>query len=115
MAGTLGALATADGATYVLSANHVLANENALPPGTPIYQPGLLDGGNPATDQIATLARFIPLEAGRENRVDCALATITAANAVTAAILPRVGRLSSADPIEAADDMKVEKTGRATG
>ena len=115
MAGTLGAVVTANGISYILSANHVLANENALPPGTPIYQPGLLDSGNPSADRIATLTRFFPLETGKPNRVDCALAAIVDASAVTATILPKIGRLSSAEPIEADDDMQVEKTGRSTG
>ena len=115
MAGTLSALVTADGVSYLLSNNHVLANENALPLGTPIFQPGLLDSGNPATDQIATLARFVPLETDKPNRVDCALATILDAGAVTPSILPKIGRLRSPEPIEAAEDMQVEKTGRATG
>ena len=91
MAGTLGAIVTADGVSYILSANHVLANENALPPGTPIYQPALLDSGNPSADRIATLTRFFPLETGKANRVDCALAAIVDAKAVTAAILPKIG------------------------
>ena len=115
MAGTLGAVVTGNGVSYILSNNHVLANENALPPGTPIFQPGLLDSGNAATDQIATLARFVPLETGKPNRVDCALATILDARTVRPAILPRIGRLKSAEPIDAVEGMEVEKTGRATG
>lgn len=115
MAGTLGALVTADGVSYILSNNHVLANENALPPGTPIFQPGLLDSGDAATDRIATLARFVPLETGKPNRVDCAIAAILNTSAVTPAILPKIGRLRSAEPIDAAEGMQVEKTGRATG
>ena len=115
MAGTLGAVVTADGVSCILSNNHVLANENALPPGTAIFQPGLLDGGNAATDRIATLAKFVPLETDKPNRVDCALAVIVDASAVVPAILPKIGRLKSADPIEAAEGMEVEKTGRATG
>ena len=115
MAGTLSAVVTADGVSYILSNNHVLANENALPPGTPIFQPGLLDSGNVATDRIATLARFIPLEADKPNRVDCALAAILDAPTVRPAIMPKIGRLTSVEPIEAAEGMRVEKTGRATG
>jgi hypothetical protein len=114
MAGTFGAVVTADGVSYILSNNHVLANENALPPGTPIYQPGLLDSGSAENDPIAMLARFVPLETGTPNRVDCALATILDAKAVAPAILPKIGRLKSAEPIEAAEEMQVEKTGRAT-
>jgi S1-C subfamily serine protease len=115
MAGTLSAVVTADGVSYILSNNHVLANENALPPGTAIFQPGLLDGGNVATDRIATLARFIPLEADKPNRVDCALAAILDAPTVRPAIMPKIGRLTSVEPIEATEGMRVEKTGRATG
>jgi hypothetical protein len=115
MAGTLGAVVTDDGVSYILSNNHVLANENALPLGTPIFQPGLLDSGNAASDRIATLARFVPLETDKPNRVDCALATILDAATVTPAILPKIGRLTSAEPIEAVEGMQVEKTGRATG
>ena len=83
MARTLGALVTADGVSYVLSNNHVLANENALPVGTSIFQPGLLDSGNVAADRIATLARFVPLEIDKPNRVDCALAAIVNASALS--------------------------------
>jgi hypothetical protein len=115
MAGTLGAVVTANGVSYILSNNHVLANENALPPGTPIFQPGLLDSGSATNDRIATLARFVPLQTDKPNRVDCALATILDAAAVAPAILPKIGRLKSAEPIEAAEGMQVEKTGRATG
>ena len=61
MAGTFGGLVRDGSGLYVLSNNHVLADENKLPIGSPIFQPGLLDGGNPATDQIASLTRFIPL------------------------------------------------------
>jgi S1-C subfamily serine protease len=115
MAGTLGALVEADGTRYILSNNHVLANENLLPVGSPIFQPGLLDGGDPTTDQIATLERFIPLKADEANAVDCALAALVDANFVSSTILPKVGRLKSAEPIDAAEGMRVEKTGRATG
>src|SRR5207245_9415111 len=115
MAGTLGAVVTGNGVSYTLSNNHVLANENALPPGTPIFQPGLLDSGNAATDRIATLARFVPLETDTPNRVDCALATILDATTVRPGILPKIGRLTSAEPIEAGEGMQVEKTGGATG
>jgi hypothetical protein len=115
MAGTLGALVEGDGIRYILSNNHVLANENALAIGSPIFQPGLLDRGDTAADQIATLARFIPLKTDAPNLVDCALATLLDPEAVSPTILPKIGRLRSAEPIDAAEGMPVEKTGRATG
>jgi hypothetical protein len=115
MAGTLGALVEADGVHYILSNNHVLANENALPVGTPIFQPGILDRGDITTDQIATLTRFIPLKSDGPNRVDCALAALLDATSVSPAILPKIGQLTSAEPIDAVESMQVAKTGRATG
>jgi hypothetical protein len=114
MAGTLGALVEAGGVQYILSNNHVLANENALAVGSPLYQPGLLDGGNVATDRIATLTRFVPLTTAGPNVVDCAIAQIED-GAVTSTILPKIGRLTGPEPIDAAEGMSVEKTGRGTG
>ena len=115
MAGTLGAVVEADGVRYLLSNNHVLANENRLPLGTVIFQPGPLDGGGAADDRVATLTRFVELSADSANAVDCAIAAVDDAGAVRATVLPRVGRLTSAEPVDAAVGMKVEKTGRATG
>lgn len=115
MAGTFGAVVESDGARYILSNNHVLANENALPIGSPIFQPGLLDHGNPARDQIAKLTRFIPLDAEKANTADCGIAEILDPNSVSPAFLPRVGRLGSPEPLEAAEGMRVHKTGRTTG
>src|SRR5262249_32726203 len=73
MAGTFGALVRdAGGAVHVLSNNHVLANENRLPLGDPIFQPGLLDGGRPGRDRIADLTRFVPLDPQGPNAVAAA-------------------------------------------
>jgi S1-C subfamily serine protease len=74
MAGTFGALVRDDTDTYILSNNHVLADGGRLPIRTPIFSPGLLDDGNPNTDQIAELTRFVPLKADVLNKVDCAIA-----------------------------------------
>jgi hypothetical protein len=60
-AGTLGCLVKKDGATFILSNNHVLANSNDASPGDPILQPGPVDGGTVARDQIATLEAFVPI------------------------------------------------------
>jgi len=114
MAGTFGAVVAAGGVTHILSNNHVLADENALPIGSPIFQPGLLDHGNAATDQIAKLTRFVTLKADAGNAVDCAIAETLARN-VSATVLPRVGRMKSAEPIDAVEGMKVHKSGRTTG
>jgi hypothetical protein len=119
MAGTFGAVVQDSAGRYILSNNHVLADENALAAGSPIFQPGLLDGGNPATDQVAALARFVSLQNPAANNVDCAIATVLnpAANPalVRATFLPSVGKLASNQPIAAAEGMQVHKVGRTTG
>jgi hypothetical protein len=74
MAGTFGALVSDKTGSYILSNNHVLADENQLPPGSAIFQPGLLDNGNASTDQIAELTRAVTLQVNVPNQVDCAIA-----------------------------------------
>lgn len=116
IAGTLGCLVKDDFDIYLLSNNHILANLNTLPIGTPIIQPATLDGGIPLY-QIASLSKFIPLEFSNsfnspENYVDCAIAKITNPNFVSSRIThigtPRGvadGKLGSI----------VKKVGRTTG
>jgi hypothetical protein len=112
MAGTFGALVQDNSGVYILSNNHVLADESQLPPGAPIFQPGLLDGGNVSTDQIAQLTRFIPLQPGAANDVDCAIAGVLKRADVSNAIL-QVGPPSGT--ADAQIDMAVQKFGRTTG
>jgi hypothetical protein len=112
MAGTFGAVVKdRSGKLYILSNNHVLANENRLPLGDPIFQPGLLDGGNAATDQIAALSKFEPLDPAGHNEVDCAIAGVLNIDDVSPDVLfigPPKG------VIEARNDMVVHKFGRTT-
>jgi len=117
MAGTLGAIVTRPGEKkkeYLLSNNHVLANEGQLPVGGPIFQPGLLDNGNASTDQIAKLTQFIPLVAGSPNDVDCAIAEALDAKLVRASVLG-IGRLADGKAAPATEGLPVEKSGRTTG
>jgi hypothetical protein len=112
MAGTFGAVVKRAGKSFVLSNNHVLADENKLPIGSPIFQPGLLDGGRVPQDRIAALSRFIPLKFPGPNKVDCAIAEAASANILSKDILfigPPVGTAA------AAIDMQVHKFGRTTG
>ncbi|HLK04091.1 MAG TPA: hypothetical protein VKT53_06585 [Candidatus Acidoferrum sp.] len=111
MAGTFGAVVKDASGTYILSNNHVLADENRLPIGAAIFQPGLLDGGNVATDQVAALTRFITLDPSKPNSVDCAIARVTQNNIVNNAIL-HIG--APKGTAAAAIDMSVHKFGRTT-
>lgn len=112
MAGTFGALVSDSSGVYILSNNHVLANENQLPPGSPIFEPGLKDGGKPQTDQIANLTRFVHFKGnGAFNSVDCAIAKVSANNMVSNSIL-KVGPPKSKGM--AKPSMEVHKFGRGT-
>ena len=68
---------------FILSNNHVLANINRGVPGDPVLQPGPLDGGTVANDQVAVLTRFVPLDLfpplplpQHRNVVDAAIAEV---------------------------------------
>ncbi|HEX3131003.1 MAG TPA: hypothetical protein VH394_26955 [Thermoanaerobaculia bacterium] len=113
MAGTFGLLVKKDGKTFILSNSHVLADEGRLPKGaTPIFQPGLLDGGNPATDRVATMVDFVPYVPGGANQVDAAIAEIDPALAARNVLFLGAPRRK---PIAAQPDMAVHKFGRTTG
>ena len=112
MAGTFGALVQdGNGALHILSNNHVLADEGQLEPSSPIFQPGLLDGGDPNNDQIAQLTNFIALQADVSNQVDCAIASVPNPEDVTNAIL-QIGPPQGAG--DAQIDETVQKFGRTT-
>jgi len=110
MAGTFGAVAKKGQKLFVLSNNHVLADENRLPIGSPIVQPGPLDGGKP-TDGIAKLTAFVTLNPAAPNKVDAAIAQVNSAALVNRSILfigPPQGTK------RATIDMTVQKFGRTT-
>ena len=116
MAGTLGCVVTDGVKRFVLSNNHVLANENALPLNSPIFQPGFLDNGNAATDRIARLSKFVRIKkVPAKNKVDAAMASLDSPGLVSPKILAKVGKLGSTAPVQAVEDMRVHKHGRTTG
>jgi Peptidase family S64 len=115
MAATFGAIVVKDGKYYILSNNHVLAAENKLPSGSPIFQPGLRDKNAPGQDRVAKLSHFIKLKVRGSNKVDCAIAALLPKTEWNPTVLPRVKKLKSGIPIAAAAGMVVEKVGRSTG
>lgn len=113
--------------TFILSNNHVLANENQSRIGTPVIQPGSLDGGDPASDRIGELYDYVPLRWGDMSRPDPPVNKVDAA----CAMLDRFGdfsreifwagypkgwrtRASINDAVNAGNT-GVQKTGRTTG
>src|SRR6266496_5387057 len=89
MAGTFGALVSKGTKRFILSNNHVMADENKLPLGSSIFQPGFLDAGNPPNNgPIAKLSKFVPLVPGTvTNKVDCAIAQLNNNNLATNSVL----------------------------
>src|SRR5438132_3528923 len=96
MAGTLGCFVRSGSSTalYILSNNHVLADENRYPIGGSIVQPGALDGGSPTADRVAKLTRFVRLNPGQSNLVDCAIAKLNAAIQADVHKLKGIGTLA---------------------
>lgn len=117
MAGTLGCFVRSgsSSALYILSNNHVLADENRYPTGGHIIQPGALDGGSPTADRVAKLTRFVRLLPGQANLVDCAIAKLNQAIRADVHKLKGIGTLAG----QRAGDLQVgdvvHKVGRTTG
>jgi len=113
-AGTIGwFMIDEDGNVYLLSNNHVWANENNALQGDPIIQPGRLDGGDPENDVIAELYDWIGIDfSGNPNIVDVAIATPLDLSQIYTSIMVLGGVTGKADPVL---DAKVKKVGRSTG
>ncbi len=115
-AGTIGAIVrrAGDDGRFVLSNNHVLADENRARLGDDVLQPGAADGGRRREDAVAALERFVRVEAGAVNLVDCALARIDTGVEADARGLRDLGTLDPA-PVAPPDADRVVKLGRTTG
>ena len=116
-AGTLGGFVRVGGRLAVLSNNHVIAASGAASVGDPVLQPGPADGGDPTTDQVATLTAFERFTAdGRANLVDAAVAVVDVEVPLEPGRLP--GGPLGTEPLRVDDlepDDQVEKVGRTTG
>jgi hypothetical protein len=116
-AGTLGGFVRVGGRLAILSNNHVLAAGDAASVGDPVLQPGPADGGDPASDRVATLTAFERFTAdGRGNLVDAAVAVVDAEVPLEPGRFP--GGPLGAEPLQVDDvepDEQVEKVGRTTG
>lgn len=77
-AGTIGAFVKRGKRVYILSNNHVLANEDAGQAGEAVLQRGVADGGRAAKDRAGALRHWIRLKRRGANLVDAALAEIDA-------------------------------------
>lgn len=112
VAGTFGALVRNGKNSYILSNNHVLADQGRLPPGSPIFQPGLMDSDQANSDQIAELTKAVALQVNRPNQVDCAIAKLMKPSLASKEIL-FIGAPQGAATAQI--DMTVHKFGRSSG
>ncbi len=116
-AGTLGCFVrdrvTQD--TWILSNNHVLANENGATKGDAVIQPGDFDGGTRPADVVGALERFITLNSKSANLVDCAIASIKAGIKFNAKKITGLGNVAGLGPDFLDQGTLVHKLGRTTG
>jgi hypothetical protein len=116
-AGTLGCFVKPRTGTglFVLSNNHVLADENRGKRGDDILQPGTIDGGNAPEDVVAKLGDFVRLKKISPNAVDCALGELVADIPADLTKLRGNGRLSGLGDAFLDLGTEVTKIGRTTG
>ncbi|MFN0128664.1 MAG: hypothetical protein ACKV19_18490 [Verrucomicrobiales bacterium] len=100
---------------FVLSNNHVLANENGGKPGDAIIQQGDLDGGSAPGDVVAKLGDFVRLKKRGANFVDCALGELAAGISTDMTKLRGNGKLRGLGDAFLDEGTEVTKIGRTTG
>jgi hypothetical protein len=110
-AGTLGCFVADAEGRYVLSNSHVLTNHGTAPLGTEIIQPGVVDGGSPASDVVGRLKRAVDMDTQALNLADCAIADL--GEVVAEPTIPGLGR-PSATPSAPDVGLNVTKRGRST-
>lgn len=110
--GTFGALVRQGNTFFILSNNHVLADENNRDLlDAPIFQPALLDDPDFGNHQIATLTSFAELLHGLPNTIDCAIAEVTDRSMVSNSIIHIGVPSGTAAPFMG---MSVHKFGRSS-
>ena len=116
-AGTLGCFVKprTGAGIFVLSNNHVLANENGGKRGDAIVQQGDLDGGKAPGDVVAKLGDFVRLKKRGANFVDCALGELGAGITSDPTKLRGLGKVAGLGDAFLDEGTEVAKIGRTTG
>jgi hypothetical protein len=100
---------------FVLSNNHVLADENRGTHGDAVIQPGRFDGGRRGRDTIGSLAKFERLRPQSVNYIDAALSTISPKLGFQPRRIANLGNLQGPASQPLFDGDQVAKVGRTTG
>src|SRR5687768_2467192 len=119
-AGTLGCfvrLRGDEGRLFILSNNHVLADENLAKAGDAILQQGKLDGGKKPQDLVATFTAAVKLKDTGLNFVDAAIAEVTSGLKAKANLksIKGLGKLAGLGGAFVDTGTEVAKLGRTTG
>jgi len=119
-AGTIGGFVKRGSAAYLLSNNHVLANEDRARSGDQIIQRARFDGGKHPADDAAKLKYWILFKKNGTNFVDAALGAIEPgitynANLLTGLVTGKDRQLAGTGPEFIDEGDVVYKVGRTTG
>jgi len=118
-AGTLGCfvrLRSNSDKLFILSNNHVLADEDRAKVNSAILQPGQFDGGKNPQDLVAKFSKAVKLKAAGVNFVDAAIGEVTPALAAKADLrtIKGLGKLAGPGPDFVDEGTAVAKLGRTT-
>ena len=118
-AGTLGCFVVRRQPPYyigMLTNNHVIANENANALGSPVVQPGTLDGGKYPADLVGELGKVVKLRKTATNFVDAAVGDIYEDIDYNPERIGNLGNLSGLGNVfDLPFQATVYKVGRTTG
>jgi hypothetical protein len=119
-AGTIGAFVRRGGKSYILSNNHVLANEDLASAGDWVLQRATFDGGKQPGERVARLRYWVKLKATGRNLVDAALAAVEAgiqhdSSRLRALVSSKDRVLAGVGPDFVDEGETVYKIGRTTG
>jgi hypothetical protein len=116
-AGTLGCFVRLRGDVaklFILSNNHVLADENKATVGEAILQPGPFDDGKHPQDLAAKLTKTVKLKRTGINFVDAAIAEVKTGLEADLRTIKGLGKLAGVGTAFADEGTEVAKLGRTT-
>jgi hypothetical protein len=117
-AGTLGCFVRQRGDStrlFLLSNNHVLAEENKAKAGDAILQPGRFDDGKAPQDTVAKFTKTVKLKKTGVNFIDAAIAEIESGVEPDLRTIKGLGKLAGVGSAFVDEGTAVAKLGRTTG
>jgi hypothetical protein len=101
---------------FILSNNHVLADENRAKAKDSILQPGTVDGGSNPQDSVAVFTKTVKLKKTGINFIDAAIAEVAAQFKAKADLrtIKGLGKLAGLGPEFVDEGTEVAKLGRTT-